>query len=417
MILEFNNLLKTFNIPSSISYSSAWLITIAILTFISLFFNFITKRILVKTIEKFIQKSKNKIDNILIEKKIFTKLFHIIPALVIYFISEIAFKEYDWLISLTKRASLSYVILVSGIAINTLLNAFIEIYQNFKIFKEKPIRSYVQVIKIFLYILLTIFILGILMNRSPWVFLSGLGAMTAIIILVFKDSILGFVSSIQISAHDILKIGDWIEMPSYGADGDVIEVSINTVKIQNFDKTITAIPTHIFTTSSFKNWRGMQESEGRRIKRCIYIDVNTIKFCSKQMLEKFENFQYLSDYIKNKKKEVSKFNKKNQINSRVSVNGRRLTNIGIFRHYITQYLTNNLNINQDMTLIVRQLAPKEHGLPIEIYTFCRDKVWKNYESIQSDIFDHLFAAIPAFELKAFQIPSGQDIQRLISSIN
>jgi len=231
---------------------------------------------------------------------------------------------------------------------------------------------------------------------------------------VFKDAILGFVAGVQLTTNKMVAIGDWVEMPKYNADGDVIEVALTTVKVQNWDKTITTIPTYALITESFRNWRGMKESGGRRIKRAICIDMNTIALCSEEMLQRFSQIQYISEYIAQKKKEVAEYNKERGVDEANRVNGRRLTNIGTFRAYVVAYLRNHPMISQDMTFLVRQLSPNEHGLPIEIYVFCRDQVWANYEAIQADIFDHILAVVPEFDLRVYQSPSGTDFQRLVA---
>jgi miniconductance mechanosensitive channel len=230
---------------------------------------------------------------------------------------------------------------------------------------------------------------------------------------VFKDPILGFAAGIQLSANKMVMIGDWVEMPKYDADGDVIEVGLTTVKVQNWDKTITMIPTYSLISESFKNWRGMQDSGGRRIKRSIHIDISSIRFCTGEMLERFAKIQYISDYIAEKKEEVAAHNQTHRVDTSILVNGRHLTNVGTFRAYVEAYLRHHPLINQEMTFLVRQLAPTEHGLPIEIYVFSRDKVWANYEAIQADIFDHLLAVVPEFDLQVFQNPTGSDFQGLV----
>jgi miniconductance mechanosensitive channel len=242
--------------------------------------------------------------------------------------------------------------------------------------------------------------------------LSGLGAMTAVLMLIFKDPILGFAAGIQLISNRMLKPGDWIEMPKYGADGDVIDITLTTVKVRNFDRTITTIPTYALINDSFKNWRGMQESRGRRIKRAIYIDMNTIRFCSPEMLERFSTIRYIADYMQRKNQELEKYNAERGIESRDAANARRLTNIGTFRAYVYAYLQNHPMINTEMTFLIRQLAPTQHGLPLEVYVFCRDKEWTNYEAVQSDVFDHLLAIAGEFDLKVYQYPSGADILKL-----
>jgi miniconductance mechanosensitive channel len=270
-----------------------------------------------------------------------------------------------------------------------------------------PIKGFIQVFKIIIYFTAAIFIISILLNKTPIYLFSGLSALTAVLMFIFKDAILGFVAGIQLSANRMVATGDWISMPKYGADGDIVEIALTTVKVQNWDKTITTIPTYALITESFKNWRGMSESGGRRIKRAISIDMNTIGFCTEDMLRRFGKIQYISDYIEKKKIELQEINKIEQVDTSSLVNGRRMTNIGTFRAYVEAYL------NKEMTFLVRQLAPTEHGLPIEIYVFSKDQEWANYEAIQANIFDHILAVVPEFDLRVFQDPSGSDFSKLI----
>jgi miniconductance mechanosensitive channel len=257
--------------------------------------------------------------------------------------------------------------------------------------------------------------LSIATDQSPIYFLTSLGAATAILLLVFKDTILGFVGSIQLAANDMIRIGDWITMDKFGADGDVIEITLNTVKVQNFDKTITTIPTYSFISDSFKNWRGMEKSDGRRIKRALNIELSSIKFCSAEMLTKLQKFDYLSQHIQAKEEEIIQYNTEHKIDSEFSLNGRHQTNIGLYREYVTQYLKNNSNINQNMTLMVRQLPSLSTGVPIEVYCFSKEKDWAIYENIVADIFDHLYAATEYFDLSIFEQPSGQSVNSAIKS--
>ncbi|MGB7453231.1 MAG: mechanosensitive ion channel domain-containing protein, partial [Lysobacterales bacterium] len=242
---------------------------------------------------------------------------------------------------------------------------------------------------------------------------SGIGALTAVLMLIFRDAILGFVAGIQLAANKMISNGDWIEMPKYGADGDVMEVTLTTVKVQNWDKTITTIPTYALISESFKNWRGMQDSGGRRIKRSINIDMNSIRFCNEEMLNRFGKIQYISEYIDTKKHELEAFNKATKVDNASLANGRRMTNVGTFRAYVEAYLQNHPMINLQMTFLVRQLQPTEYGLPIEIYVFSKDQVWANYETIQADIFDHILAVIPEFDLRVYQNPTGSDFRGLV----
>jgi miniconductance mechanosensitive channel len=263
-----------------------------------------------------------------------------------------------------------------------------------------------------LFLTFTILVIAMVVGRSPVVFLSGLGAVTAILLLVFKDTILGFVAGIQIAANDMVRPDDWIEMPKYGADGSVIDVTLNTVKVRNWDKTVTTIPTYALISDSFKNWRGMTESGGRRIKRALHLDMTSIRFCDEEMLDRFKKIQFIREYLERKLEEISRHNRECAVDESVLVNGRRLTNVGTFRAYIEAYLRNHPMVHQEMTFLVRHLAPTEHGLPIEVYVFSKDQRWAVYESIQADIFDHLLAVVPEFDLRVFQSPTGSDVRSL-----
>ena len=275
---------------------------------------------------------------------------------------------------------------------------------------RKPVRSFVQLTKLLLYFLGFLFIFGILLDQSPLTLLTGLGALTAVLMLVFKDTLLGLVASIQISTNQLIQIGDWIEMSAYGADGNVVDISLHTVKIKNWDNTITTIPTYAITASSFKNWQGMSNSGGRRIKRCLYLDINSVHFCSADELKHLMQFELLQKYLQ------SKFDEINQQPAKDALNQRKLTNLGTFRAYCVEYLKNHPQINQNLTLLVRHRDPGPEGLPIEIYAFSSDKAWAAYEGIQADIFDHLIAILPEFGLKVFQKPSGIDLERITLSL-
>ncbi len=308
--------------------------------------------------------------------------------------------------------SLIYLIFAILFAASAFLNSANTLYNKLDVSQNMPIKGFIQVAKIILWAIAIIFTLSVIMGKKPGYFLTGLGAMTAILLLIFKDSILGLVAGIQLSTNKMIRVGDWIEMPRYGADGDVIDISLTTLKVQNFDKTITTIPTYSMVTDSFKNWRGMSESAGRRIKRSINIDMSSVKFCDDGMIEKFKRFHNITKYIEDKQNELRDYNEKNNIDSSEMVNGRRMTNLGTFRAYLEGYLHNHPMINTDLTFLVRHLQPTETGLPIEIYIFCRDKRWTNYEGIQADIFDHILAVIPEFELRVFQNPTGSDFAKL-----
>ncbi|MBU8932814.1 MAG: mechanosensitive ion channel family protein [candidate division Zixibacteria bacterium] len=370
--------------------------------------NYIAKKIVLVAVGRVIRKTRTNWDDVLLERKVFTRLSHLAPAVVIYFSAYLFPPVQDIL----QRAANVYMILTGLLAFNAFLSAVIDIYRTFEMSKNRPIKGYIQIVKIFATVGVSIVVLAMMMNIQVWPILSGMGAMTAILLLIFKDSILGLVASIQLSGNDMVRIGDWIEMPKHGTDGDVIDITLNTVKIQNWDKTISTIPAYALISESFKNWRGMSESGGRRIKRSISLDMTSVKFCTPEMLDRLEKFELITDYIKSRRDEVTKDNEQQGVDTSVLVNGRNMTNIGTFRAYVVAYLRNHPKIHNDMTFLVRQLPPGEHGLPIEIYVFSNDQVWANYEAIQGDIFDHILAVIPEFDLRVYQYPAGSDIQKM-----
>jgi miniconductance mechanosensitive channel len=370
---------------------------------------FVTRKFFLAGIKYFVGRTKTMWDDVLLKRKVFSRLSHLAPAIVIYFTAYL-FEPFDGLI---EHFSTLYMIFAGLLAVMAFLSAVVDIYSTYDVSRYKPIKGYIQVVKIVLSVVVGIVVFAALVGKSPWYFLSGLGAMTAVLILVFKDSILGLVAGIQLSANDMVRIGDWIEMPKFGADGDVTDVTLNTVKVQNWDKTITTIPAYALISDSFKNWRGMSESGGRRIKRSISINMDSIKFCTPEMLERFESFGVISEYVRSKRAEIEAFNATLDTDISVVVNGRNLTNVGTFRAYVESYLRSHPNIHHGMTFLVRQLPPGEHGLPIEIYVFSSDQDWVNYEGIQADIFDHMLAVIPMFDLAVFQSPSGSDFRILV----
>lgn len=387
------------------------MIMVVFIAVVSVLANFIAKRIVLRTILHIVNNHRYKWGHIIVEKKLFHKLSHLVPAIIIYY-SAYVFPSYQVLI---EKAAMTYMIVVTITVFNALLNVFDDIYRSYEVSKIRPIKGYIQVAKIILFIIGGIIVISSLIGQNPLIILSGLGALSAVLMLVFKDSILGLVAGVQLSSNDMVRVGDWIEMPKYNADGDVIDITLNTVKVMNFDKTITMIPSYALISDSFRNWRGMQVSGGRRIKRSFYIDISSIRFCTEEMISEFQKIHYLTDYITTKLNEIQAYNLEHEINTESNVNGRQLTNVGVFREYIHQYLRNHPKINQNMTMIVRQLAPGDTGLPLEVYAFSNDTNWGVYESIQADIFDHIFAVAPTFGLRAFQNPTGHDIAQLKDS--
>ena len=362
---------------------------------------FVTKKVVLKTISKIFEKTSTTLDDVLINKNVFSKLPYLIPLVFLYSLRDLLpiFKIID-------RLFLSLIAFIILISLNALINAVNDLYRKTRFHEKLNIKSYIQLTKLFINVVGVIIITAIIAGKSPVYFLSGLGALTAVLMLVFKDTILSLVSSIQITSNNLFKVGDWIEAPQFGADGNVIDIALHSVKVQNWDKTISVIPTNKLINSSFKNWKGMSDSGGRRIKRSIKINMKSIKFCSNEMIEKYKSIELIRNYINTKVENISVHNSEKNIDQNDLLNARSLTNVGTFRAYIELYLKNHSKIHKEMTFLIRQLAPQSDGLPIEIYVFSSDTNWVSYESIQSDIFDHLLAILPEFELEIFQNVSG-----------
>jgi miniconductance mechanosensitive channel len=369
-----------------------------------------SRLVLVRIMHTVVDKTKVTWDDHLIHNRVFRAMAHLIPLMFLeYFLSTI-FYAYPKMEGIWSKGVGIAILLAVMITINRALNSLKDLIQESEKYRDKPIQSYIQVAKIVVSLILVIFMLSNATGKSPLVFFTGMGAAAAILILVFKDTILGFIGSIQIATNDILRIGDWVTMDKFGADGEVEVISLATVKIRNFDKTITTIPTYAFISDSFKNWRGMQESDGRRIKRPIHIQIDSVKFASVELLEKLKSIHLLSEFVPERQKEIEAYNVLHGFTGENAINGRRQTNLGLFRRYAEYYLINHPLVNHDMHLMVRQLKSTENGMPLEIYCFSASKIWEEYEGIQSDIFDHLFAVIHHFELAVFERPTGKDFR-------
>ncbi|MBI9033053.1 MAG: mechanosensitive ion channel [Bacteroidales bacterium] len=380
------------------------------LSFIAFYF---TRKILLGTVHRLTRKTKTQWDDILYQRRFFKKLSLFIPSLFVMIGAEMIKVDFPQTVDLINHLVAAYNTLILLFVLDAFISALYDIYSAYEVSNARPIKPYIQVLKIAIFFVGGIIIVANLIGQDPTKILTGLGAITAILLLIFKDTILGLVGGVQLSANDMVRPGDWIEMPKYGADGTVIDISLTTVKVQNWNKTISTIPTYSMVTESFMNWRGMEESGGRRIKRSINIDMNSVKFCTDEMIQRYEKIHVLSDYIKSKEKELISYNARYDINEDILVNGRRQTNIGVFRAYLEKYLKNLPDINQNMTFLIRQLQPNEQGIPIEIYVFSKVQAWAEYEGIQSDIFDHILAVLPQFELRVFQSPTGADFGKLM----
>ncbi|MCL3780876.1 mechanosensitive ion channel [Prolixibacteraceae bacterium JC049] len=396
---------------------------------------YITRRVLLTVAGKLAKKTKTEWDDLLLKNRVFRAVAHLVPAFILYHtyhfasyegfgaettaaaikIPEEVLKDYYlWLPPLLHKISKLYFILIFLTISNRVLNTAHDIYNSLPVSFHRSIKGYVQLVKILFYFLGSILIISIIINRDPSYLLAGLGTMAAVLLLVFKDTILGFVASIQLSANKMVNIGDWISMPSHNADGTVTDITLNTVKVQNWDKTITTIPTYALVSESFSNWKGMEESGGRRIKRSLNIDMKSVRFCDDAMLKRFEKYTLIRDYVIEKEKELEDRKQQSSLDSGDVLSSTRQTNLGIFRRYLELYLEAHPMIHNDMTFLVRHLQPTERGLPVEIYVFSKDQQWANYEAIQADIFDHILAVLPEFELRVFQYPSGYDFTKILN---
>lgn len=389
---------------------------IVLVLIISVIADIIARRVILGFVQKYVKKSKNTYDDIFLDKKVFHSLAHIVPAIIIWYSLPWIFDDVDFSITVLRKLITIYMIVVILIVASRFLRALEYIGLQSERFQGKPVSSYIQVMRIIAYITGAVFILSMLVGKSPITILTAFGAATAVILLIFRDTILGLVASIQISSNDMVRLGDWVSMEKYGADGDVIEINLTTVKIRNWDKTITTVPTYAFISDSFKNWRGMQSMGVRRIKRSIHIDISSIVFVTDEMRERFKNYSRVSSYIEERQAEIDAYNRETGADTSELINGRHMTNVGVFRRYALNYLMDHPKIDQKETVMVRQLQPTELGLPLEIYAFSSDIAWVNYENIQSDIFDHLLAAADKFGLRIFQNPSGSDFKFLGRSI-
>ncbi len=360
---------------------------------------YVSRRLILPLIHRFFKRTQVTWDDLLTDHKVFGRLMLLVPAMVIHFGLPLVPDFYDFL----SKTIQIYVYFVIIIILNSALDAFVAIYSTRPLSYKWPLKGWGQLLKMFVTILGGIFIIALILDKSPWGLVSSIGAMTAILMIIFKDTLLSFVASLQIASYNLIRVGDWIEMPSFGVDGDVVDISLHTVKIQNFDKTSVAVPTYKFLDNSFKNWRGMYEANGRRVKRSVLIDQSSITFLDETMLKNLKTVDLLKDYLNRKLEKISEDNQKHAVSPESPLNGRRLTNLGTFRAYVEQYLNRHPQVRKDLTLIVRHLQPDaSKGLPLEIYCFINDTRWNQYESIQADIFDHILAAMPFFGLRTYQ---------------
>lgn len=392
----------------------AWvrtLLIVAAVVVVAWLANWLTRRVLLRAITGIVKATPMVWDDALLARGVIERLAHVVPALVVYLGVAAVPELHEAVVRVVRNVAMAYMVLTVALSIGRLLNAIDDLYvaRDPERARQRPIKGYLQVIKIVVFVLAAILVIAALIERSPLLLLSGLGAMTAVLLLVFHDTLLSLVASVQLSSHDMLRVGDWIEMPQLGADGDVIDMDLHTVKVQNWDRTITTIPTHRLISESFRNWRGMSESGGRRIKRALHLDQASVRFLTDEERDRLRRIALIDEYLARKKAELEDWNAKLLAEGKDPVNTRRVTNLGTFRAYVAAYLKAQPRIRQDMTLMVRQLAPTPTGLPLEVYCFTATTAWAEYESIQADIFDHLLAILPAFGLRVFQAPSGADV--------
>jgi miniconductance mechanosensitive channel len=380
------------------------LITSVVIYYISKFIiNRVLKRIALRTASNW--------DDVLIEHKVFARMAFLVPGILVYQSVGVTLDDFPGLIPAALKLTNLYILVIFLLILNSFLNAVYAMYQKSEFAMYHPIKGYIQIAKIVVFIVVFLLIISLLFNQSPFYMLTGLGAFSAVLLLIFKDPILGFVGGIQLSANDMVRQGDWISMPKFGADGTVLEISLTTVKVQNFDNTISTLPTYSLVSESFQNYRGMKESGVRRMKRSISIDMSSVKFCTQDMLDKFRKITILQEYIDRTEAELENYNKENKIDNSVFVNGRRQTNIGVFRAYLEEYLAHHPLVDNKSDLLVRQLQPNASGIPIEIYAFTLETGFIRYEKVQSDIFDHILAIVPQFDLRVFQSPTGEDLKQ------
>ena len=401
---------------AALPYASTWL-PLATLVLAAWLANWITRRVLLKVVARVAQASPLHWDDALMARGVLSRLAHVVPALIIG-VGILGIPDLpDTAVAVVHNVAVAYIYLTIALSLGNLFNALNDLYERRgDRARQRPIKGYLQVAKLVVFLIAGVLIVATLIDRSPLVLLTGLGAMTAVVLLVFKDTILSLVASIQLSSHDMLRVGDWIEMPELQADGDVIDIALHTVKVQNWDKTITTIPTHRLISDSFKNWRGMSEAGGRRIKRALLIDQASVRFLSGEERDGLRRIALIDDYLDDKRRELETYNAELAAGGKDPVNTRRVTNLGTFRAYVAAYLRAHPRVRDDMTMLVRQLDPGATGIPLEVYCFTATTAWGEYEDIQSDIFDHLLAVLPEFGLRLFQQPGGADLATAVAAL-
>ena len=415
ILRDIDELLISWGMLPSLAEELDQFIAFAIVLIVAFAADAVCRHILLKAVAHLVKQTKATWDDIVFDHRVMVHVSRMVAPIIIYVFVPVAFADSNSAtLAFLQRICLIYIIITFLSFINSLLKAVYTVYSEREQLRDRPLKGMLQTVQVILWFVGAIIVVSILINKSPVSLLAGLGASAAILMLVFKDSIMGFVSGVQLSANDMLKVGDWIAMPKYGADGTVIEVTLATVKVRNWDNTITTIPPYLLVSDSFQNWRGMKESGGRRVKRSINIDMTSVKFCTPEMLAKYRKIRLLKDYVEHTEQVIEEYNVEHNIDNSILVNGRRQTNLGVFRAYLTAYLKSLPDVNQELTCMVRQLQPTDHGIPMELYFFCTIKDWVPYEEVQADVFDHVLAIIPEFDLQVFQSPSGRDFKQALS---
>lgn len=416
-IIEFfRTVVLKFGATENFAQLSSEAITFLSLVVLAVILYYLTWYIVKKTLIVLIHRSQNNFDDILVKNRVLGRASYFVPSYIISKFAPNTLPSYPVAFEIVQQVIELYVIFVWMILIAAIISSLYDFYNTLEVSKKRPVKGFAQVLKLIVYIIGGLLIIANLVNKDISSLFIGLGTLSAVLMLIFKDPILGFVGGLQLTLNDMVNVGDWISMPKYGADGDVLDITLTTVKVQNWDRTITTIPTYALVSDSFTNWRGMELSGGRRVKRSINIDMDSVTFATPEMLEKYKRYQLVSNYITEKEGQIHQYNLENKIDTSNLVNGRRQTNLGVFRAYLKSYLRNHPRVHQDMTLLVRHLQPTEKGIPMELYFFSNRQAWAEYEDLQSDVFDHVLAVIPLFDLKVFQVPSGGSLEKAIQSL-
>lgn len=408
--------LEQWGLSTAWSIAAERVLLISIVLAVAVVANLLLRTIITRVFHRVFMKTRITWDNRLVERGTLLRLSRIAPALLFYASAPLVAPELPWLVEAIQRISAVWIIMVAASTVNSVVDVLHDEYQQTEAAAKRSIKSFIQLAKVVIFLVAGILALTTVLDQSPLGILSGFGALSAVLMLVFRDSILGFVSGVQLAANNMVQIGDWIEMPKYDADGDVVDITLQTIKVQNWDKTFTTIPVYALVSDSFRNWRGMSESGGRRIKRSINIDMHSVRFVDDDLFQTMYRYRRIRPYLEQRKAEIDAYNREHEIDLEDTVSGRRMTNLGVFRRYVTEYLTEHPQIKKDMTFLVRQLQPGPTGIPIEIFVFSADQRWSFYEGIQADIFDHLLAVIPEFDLRVYQEPSGYGINAIAQAI-